>query len=99
MLSELFHDFETRPVEKKEPAKRWVNMWRIREYDTAEFEPPRCGHCHTQIDAKAGDIVLDHCTDHPSKDVAESRALEGLEEMLKDPDCLPAEWVKAIPKP
>lgn len=68
-LTELLTDADLRATE--EPPKRWLNWWRSRIDD---FEI--CSICGRSVSAPTGKVYGSHCRRYPSKDVAETHAVE-----------------------
>lgn len=54
-----------------EPPKRWKNWWMATNNGMVE-----CGVCGATWGMFQGESVADHCWTHPSRDVAETEALE-----------------------
>ena len=64
-------DLRTKREPLKEPAKTWLNWWRSPN--------THCGHCVVCGQGQAytkGEVFASHCGVHPSKDAAETRAME-----------------------
>lgn len=68
-------DLDLKPANKtkKAPAKRWRNRWTRVVGGTYS-----CNGCGQTLTRKRGEQYWSHCRTYPSKDVAETKAMEYL---------------------